>query len=187
MRPVEFSNLGKYPRVYFKTNSCLLTLCTTEWQNRSLESKLLPKNTSYLYNNGDLGSLLNHATGHLRMILWPLTAFWEFAFLDSAELSQLVICSYKYLATAGFPFTTDEIWHFPLLLTISNVESYHLFGSWTLSNKLYSCSYTEHCKIGLGDHPTEDDSCDLLHLRSQHKNQCASTSSVCTHLLHGAA
>lgn len=75
LRFVELSSIEKqYARIPFKTNSRILVLshCVqlTD-KTKSSESKPLVKHKNYRYNNGDLARMLNHATGHLRMILWP--------------------------------------------------------------------------------------------------------------------
>lgn len=117
-------------------------LCKTEWQKSSLESKLLLKHKTYRYNNESLASLLLKSSNRLLEVsLIADWDFWQFSFLNSAESSQLVICSYKYLEVSVLPFKIDEIWHFPLLLTVSSANWCDLFGSWTLSNKLHSCNY----------------------------------------------
>lgn len=115
-------------------------LCKIEWQNSSLESKILLKRRSYRCNNEGLASLLLKSCN--RLLEDSLAADWDFSFLDSTELSQLVICSYKYLAASVLLFRIDEIWNFPLLLTVSIANWYGHFGSWTLSHQLHSCNYT---------------------------------------------
>lgn len=118
-------------------------LCKIECKNSSLESKLLLKHKSYRCNNEGLArSPLKSCNRLPEDTLSGDWDFWDFSFLDSAQLSQLVICSYKYLGPSVLLFRIDEIWHFPLLLTVSSANWYDLFGSRTMSNKLHSCNYT---------------------------------------------
>jgi len=82
-------------------------------------------------------------------------------------------------------FRIDEIWHFHLILTVSSANWHDLFGSWTLSYELHSCSYTGT----LLDWLRWPRRCtyNVLYIHSQHRNWCDSRWPICTHpTLHRA-